>query len=106
MNSSASLNSCHWMNVFAFVVPRELGSQFCWQTASGSGNTAPRPWYSGIEVATGAAVAGAARITDADAAATTTRNGRTARTPNTPDDLLDAAMVMVNAPDQRRLAVA
>jgi hypothetical protein len=66
------------------VRPRELGSQFCWQTASGSGNTAPYAWYSGPEVATGALAAGDARIRSADATATTTTDKRKTATPKYP----------------------
>ena len=90
MNSSALLNSCHWMNEVALVVPRELGSQLPWHTASGSGNTAPYAWYSGADVATGAAAAGPARIMDASATATTAKNGRkSGNPPVTPYAYLD-----------------
>src|SRR3954452_7059608 len=79
----ASTNSSIPMNCVAGTLPCAYGEHvpaLFWQPAIGSGNTRPSAWYEPSLVATGVAVAGAAR-TSAAAIAATAASSRIKRNP-------------------------
>src|SRR3954469_6450924 len=91
----ASTNSSIPMNCVAGTLPCAYGEHvpaLFWQPAIGSGNTRPSAWYEPSLVATGVAIAGAAK-TDTAAVAATRATSRIKRNPRLGKPCLERSLI-------------